>query len=450
MMKWMLLPVALTISAIAAYYSIYGLATIFAAAVIPIIIMGTALEIGKLVSVVYLHQYWKETKLLLKSYLIIAVGLLMFITSLGIFGFLSKAHVEQSSMSMEQVALVDSIEEKLIRSEAKIDRWDAEIKRLLQPNSERVDIQIGNEQAQLDKIYDRIENEKKAANDAYNEKVRTINDTITGFGSNARKQEQVDIANAELKTELTNIDNKYKDQIKDLQDVIKSYRVQSEQKTEDIDGKIADLENKIDIEQALQDELKTEQLIYEKEYRKLEAEVGPIKYIAELIYGDVDRGLLEDAVRWVIIILVIVFDPLAVALLIAWNDIIRRERPQRPTPIAPAPKVEPEKKTEEIKTEDSVVQPIVPDVEDIDVERDYQKDHYYNLLGDKKPVQQKTLKEFIQETPDFYAQLADEMGGPIDYDSDGAKIDIPEDVLEQLPDGTYRKKVISRSPIKSG
>ena len=371
----------------------------------------------------------------------------MFITSLGIFGFLSKAHVEQSSMSMEQIALVDSIEEKLIRSEAKIDRWDAEIKRLLQPNSERVDIQIGNEQTQLDKIYDRIESEKKAANDAYNQKVRTINDTITGFGSNARKQEQVDIANDELKKELRNIDNKYKDQIKDLQDVIKSYRVQSEQKTEDIDGKIADLENKINKEQVLQDELKTEQLVYEKEYRKLEAEVGPIKYIAELIYGDVDRGLLEDAVRWVIIILVIVFDPLAVALLIAWNDIIKRERPQRPTPIAPAPKVEPEKKTEEIKTEDSVVQPIVPDAE---VDRDYEKDHYYNIVGTKKVAPKKTLKEFINETPDFYAQLADEMGGPVDYDSDGAKIDVPEDVLEKLPDGTYRKKVVTRSPIKTG
>ena len=253
MMKWMLLPVALTISAIAAYYSIYGLATIFAAAVIPIIVMGTALEIGKLVSVVYLHQYWTETKWMLKTYLIIAVGLLMFITSLGIFGFLSKAHVEQSSMSMEQIALVDSIEEKLIRSESKIDRWDEEIKRLLTPNSERVDVQIGNEQEQLDKLYDRIEKEKKAANDAYNQKVRTINDTITGFGSNARKQEQIDIANDELKKELANIDSKYQDQIKDLQDTIKSYRVQSEQKTEDIDGKIEELENKIDAVQLLQD-----------------------------------------------------------------------------------------------------------------------------------------------------------------------------------------------------
>ena len=447
MMKWMLLPVALTISAIAAYYSIYGLATIFAAAVIPIIVMGAALEVGKLVSVVYLHQYWTETKWMLKTYLIIAIGLLMFITSLGIFGFLSKAHVEQSSMSIEQIALVDSIEEKVIRSESKIVRWDEEIKRLLTPNSERVDIQIGNEQQQLDKLYDRIEKEKKAANDAYNQKLKTINETVTGFGSGAAKREQVDAANVELKKELANIDKKYKDEIKDLQDTIKAYRVQSETKTENIDGKIEELESKIDAEQLLQDELKTEQLVYEKEYRKLEAEVGPIKYIAELIYGDVDRGLLEDAVRWVIIILVIVFDPLAVALLIAWNDIIKRERPKRPTPIPPSPKPEPtlnelaEKKTEE------VIQPIVPDAE---VDRDYEKDHYYNLIGTKKEVSQKSLKEFIDETPDFYAQLADEMGGPVEYDSDGAKIEVPDDVLEQMPDGTYRKKVIGRSPIKTG
>ena len=141
------------------------------------------------------------------------------------------------------------------------------------------------------------------------------------------------------------------------------------------------------------------------------------------------------------------FDPLAVALLIAWNDIIKRERPKRPTPIPPSQKPEPtlnelaEKKTEE------VIQPIVPDAE---VDRDYEKDHYYNLVGTKKEAPKKTLKEFINETPDFYAQLADEMGGPVDYDSDGAKIDVPEDVLEKLPDGTYRKKVITRSPIKTG
>ena len=437
MMKWLLLPVALTISAIAAFYSIYGLVAIFAAAVIPIIIMGVALEIGKLVSVVYLHQYWEETKLLLKSYLIVAVALLMFITSLGIFGFLSKAHVEQASLSEEQIALIQQLEDKEIRSELKIERWEKELTKLLNNEDTRVDTLIGNEQEQLNNIYDRIEREKNSANEAYNQKVRTINETITGFGSNARKTEQIEIANAELKKTINDIDAKYKDEISELQDVIKGYRNQVTEKTDDIDIKIEELETRIESEQKIIDVVIEEKAVYEKQYRALEAEVGPIKYIAELIYGETDKSLLEDAVRWVIIILVIVFDPLAVALLIAWNDIIKRESPRpKPKPTKPEPTLNElaEKKTEE------------PEKVEPEIDKDYEKNTYHNVLGVKVKENPKTLKEFMKETPDFFAQLADEMGGRIDYDSEAAQIEVPEDVLEQLPDGTYRKKV-SRTRI---
>ena len=97
---------ALTISAVAIYYSVAGLAAIFAAAVIPIIIMGVSLEVGKLVTAVWLHRHWSRAAWWLKTYLSIAVIVLMFITSMGIFGFLSKAHIEQTSMSQEQVALI--------------------------------------------------------------------------------------------------------------------------------------------------------------------------------------------------------------------------------------------------------------------------------------------------------------------------------------------------------
>ena len=437
MMKWLLLPVALTISAIAAFYSIYGLVAIFAAAVIPIIIMGVALEIGKLVSVVYLHQYWEETKLLLKSYLIVAVALLMFITSLGIFGFLSKAHVEQASLSEEQIALIEQLEDKEIRSELKIERWEKELTKLLNNEDTRVDTLIGNEQEQLNNIYDRIEREKNSANEAYNQKVRTINETITGFGSNARKTEQIEIANAELKKTINDIDAKYKDEISELQDVIKGYRNQVTEKTDDIDIKIEELETRIESEQKIIDVVIEEKAVYEKQYRALEAEVGPIKYIAELIYGETDKSLLEDAVRWVIIILVIVFDPLAFALLIAWNDIIKRESPRpKPKPKEPEPTLNElaEKKTEE------------PEKVEPEIDKDYEKNTYHNVLGVKVKENPKTLKEFMKETPDFFAQLADEMGGRIDYDSEAAQIEVPEDVLEQLPDGTYRKKV-SRTRI---
>ncbi len=329
-MKILMLGTALTISAIAAYYSIIGLATIFAAAVVPVIIMGSAMEVGKLVTVVYLHRYWDECKILLKSYLMFAVFFLMFITSMGIFGFLSKAHIEQTALSEEQIALAESIDDKLVRSQVKIDRWDSEIDRLLKPNNERVDIQIGNEQERLDALYDRIREEKKDANDAYNQKLKTINETVTGFGSGAAKREQVDAANAELKKELSSIDRKYSKQIKELEEVIKSYRVTAESKTEDIDGKVATLEANVEAEQIIVDQLIEEKMVYEKEFRKLEAEVGPVKYIAELVYGEADRDILEDAVRWVIIILCIVFDPLAVALLVAWNGMIEPVR-RKPT-----------------------------------------------------------------------------------------------------------------------
>ena len=119
---------ALTISAVAIYYSIAGLVAIFAAAAIPIIIMGTALEIGKLVTAVWLHKYWGQATWWLKTYLTTAVIILMFITSMGIFGFLSKAHIEQTSAGEESVAQVQQIENEVTRLNAIIKRSDDKVK----------------------------------------------------------------------------------------------------------------------------------------------------------------------------------------------------------------------------------------------------------------------------------------------------------------------------------
>ena len=129
-----------------------GLAAIFAAAVIPIIIMGVSLEVGKLVTAVWLHRHWSRATWWLKTYLSVAVFVLMFITSMGIFGFLSKAHIEQTSMSQEQVALIETIDDKIARSEGKIERWTTEMDRLLGGEDIRVDNLIDREQIELDKI----------------------------------------------------------------------------------------------------------------------------------------------------------------------------------------------------------------------------------------------------------------------------------------------------------
>ena len=115
--------VAFCISGIAAYYSIVGLTAIFAAAFVPIVLMGVVLEIGKLISTIWLKIHWQRAPKLLRTYLVLAVFALMFITSMGIFGFLSKSHIEQSAVGQEQLAQAAVVDDKIARSDAKISRW---------------------------------------------------------------------------------------------------------------------------------------------------------------------------------------------------------------------------------------------------------------------------------------------------------------------------------------
>ena len=144
---------ALSISAVAIYYSVAGLVAIFAAAAVPIIIMGTTLEIGKLVTAVWLHRYWNKARWWLKYYLALAVVVLMFITSMGIFGFLSKAHIEQTSASIESVEQVARIETELARQQAIIDRAEVKINEAENSTSNRnddINAQIEKEQQRID------------------------------------------------------------------------------------------------------------------------------------------------------------------------------------------------------------------------------------------------------------------------------------------------------------
>ena len=151
---------ALCISAIAIYYSVAGLVAIFAAAALPIIIMGTALEIGKLVTAVWLHRYWSKATWWLRTYLSTAVIVLMFITSMGIFGFLSKAHIEQTSAGDENVAQVERIASEIVRYEDIIIRAENKIQKLETSNTgsdANVQSQIDAEQERIDKAYVRIQ-----------------------------------------------------------------------------------------------------------------------------------------------------------------------------------------------------------------------------------------------------------------------------------------------------
>lgn len=268
-MNQIMLISALALSAIAAFYSIAGLTAIFAAAVVPIIVMGSILEISKLVVASWLYRNWNEVPTLLKSYFSVAVVILMMITSMGIFGFLSKAHLDQAVPAGDITAQVTIFDDK-IKTEK--DNIGAARKALTQMD------------AQLDQKLSRSTDEKGA------DKAIQIRRSQT----NERKKLQNEIAEAQ-------------------RTIVK---------------------------------LQTERAPVASQARKVEAEVGPVKYIAALIYGDtLDQNMLEKAVRLVIIMIVLVFDPLAVLMLVAFNWSLKKSQPTYP----PKPIVEKENDPEVVK-----------------------------------------------------------------------------------------------------
>jgi hypothetical protein len=295
--------VAIALSAIAAFYSIVGLTAIFAAAVLPIIIMGTVLEIAKLTVTVWLHEYWRQCRLAMKLYLVPAVFILMVITSMGIFGFLSKAHLDQVVPTGDVQAQVALIDEKI--------------------NNERDT--IANARTLLAQL-DRAVTDIGAAPD------REVNGRVI---SSAERALQVRRQQARDRANLT-------------------------QTIEQAQARIVLLQE--------------EKAPFARDLRKIEAEVGPIKYIAALIYGDdPDQNLLERAVRWVIIILVAVFDPLAIMMLLAatesrrWYLNTRRPEESEDDRIVPAvvdPVADPAKDLDApvSRTHDVVDQPTVETV----------------------------------------------------------------------------------------
>ena len=363
--------VALCISATAAWYSIAGLVAIFAAARTPIIIMGGVLEVGKIVATVWLHTNWHWASRIMRIYLSIAVGLLMFITSMGVFGFLSKSHIEQTAQSLDQQAIIRTLDSNINRSELKLSRWQTDLDSLNSGSSTRVDSLIETEQETLNGLRQTIKQEKdvlttRADKDIerqqerhrqaierkksdidtserkYNSSNKTEDDT-TRYNTeidNARRNEigvaslvqrEISKISDNLNKNLANIDKRYHPSIQSSQNRIQELRDNASIKTtEDINLKVQKLEQQVSAEQSKVNEWQAEKNGIEKEYRKLEAEVGPIKYIAEFIYGEeADKNLLEAAVRWVIIIIVIVFDPLAIMLVLASTmqfKYLRREK----------------------------------------------------------------------------------------------------------------------------
>jgi hypothetical protein len=282
-MTYLLFAVALSLSALAAYYAVMGLIAIFAAAVVPIALMGSLLEASKLVVASWLYRNWKEIPTLMKSYFVGALIVLMLLTSMGIFGFLSKAHLDQA-------------------------------------------IPTGDVQSKLALIDEKIKTEKENIN------------------ANRKELTQLD---AQVDQTIARTDD-----AKGTERAISVRRAQQKDRSRIL--------NEIGVAQAKIAKYNEERAPIASEVRKVEAEVGPIKYIAALIYGDEsanDVTMLEKAVRIVTILIVIVFDPLAVLLLIAANWNLKHSGGRRWNDFFEKPPVEdfPEKTKEvEIETNASV------------------------------------------------------------------------------------------------
>jgi len=340
LLPWMTLFSGLSISAVAVWYSVAGLVAIFAASAVAIIIMGIVLEIGKLVTAIWLHRNWKRAVRWLKTYLAIAVVFLMFITSMGIFGFLSKAHVEQTALSGEATAQVEVIDEKITRSTAKIERWQTEIDRLLKTGNVSTDSALLEQDNEaLKELRPLIKQEKDVVRTEADKRIATAQQRrdkeieaakplLEDWGGEEKynkevakakqtEQNESSVARSERDKKIAEIDKKHAKDLSALNKRIGEARKGSTSKAANADKRIKELEKEIETEQKAMDSVREDKLVFEKEYRKLEAEVGPIKYIAEFIYGETDKTILEKAVTWVIILIIFVFDPLAVGLLIA-------------------------------------------------------------------------------------------------------------------------------------
>ena len=323
-MGWLTLIVAIAISGVAAWYSIVGLMAIFAAAAIPIAVMGGVLEVGKLLTASWLYQNWKMCPKLLKTYLTASVVVLMFITSMGIFGFLSKAHIDQTLVGGDNSLEIRAIDQQIEREQRRIK--DAEM--VITQLDKAVETLIE---------YDRIRGPQGAI--AVRESQRMERGSLASIISEAS------------------------DAIKQLRDEARPLQ---------------------------------------KQQLQLEAEVGPIKYIAALFYKDTNKSVLEEAVRWVIITIIFVFDPLAVLLIICANMTL-----SKPKKIKTAVNVADNWNDIEVEAEEEeIIIPVDDPTNTVEVvEMDLKEEVDFES--------ETTLDRFIEEEKDWDEKIVDDWEEPL-------------------------------------
>jgi len=350
---------ALSISGVAIFYSVIGLATIFPGAFVPVVIMGGVLEVGKLITASWLYRNWKFTPFMLKTYLTTAVIVLSLITSMGIFGFLSKAHLEQNLASdtlIQRIQIlndkIDSEKNSILRQNAVIDRLEKSINRSTGTASGDIEVQqsiIADANEKLKTLLTVETNTVKDLNDRLKTLDKNVSDILTSNksffneekaaaelkASQKEERELIAVKVAEAQNRIAELKADHKVETAEAKSIIAKMREGSQENkgtyTQDIDTaeqKIFDAQGRIDL-------FIVEKQPLEKKMLTLEAEIGPVKYIAALAvdWGWTEKVETSKAVRWVILIIIVVFDPLAVLLLIAANQsLMRRFPPEAPKP----------------------------------------------------------------------------------------------------------------------
>lgn len=410
---WLTLFTALTISGVAIYYSVSGLAAIFSAAVIPIIVMGGVLEVSKLVTAVWLHRYWGIATWWLKTYLSIAVLVLMLITSIGIFGFLSKAHDTASGNATEAIATVQRIDGQIAREENRIQILEDRIAGLQSGNGFDVSSSIEQQQeiisgargavqadidynqTQITAINERLDRDLEALETSLTADIQVQTDKLvpldelvasyrdeedSGFINRTDNRGEAERVLQEQKperdaiaAEITRLRDSARDReaelrreasvaVREAQGNINDYRAQTQ---ETVDAATAEINRLREQSNSSQDDdlaqidewnvtidniyntidsLRDEKFDSEQAVRLVESEVGPIRYIAEFFTGteDADASLLETAVSWLIMVIIFVFDPLAVLLLIASQYTFEQRRKENQSLEKPEPTDDPD------------------------------------------------------------------------------------------------------------
>ena len=345
---------ALSISCIAAYFSIIGLATIFPGSIAAVIAMGSALEVGKIIAAIWLHKNWKSAPKTIKVYLFSAIVVLMGITSMGIFGFLSKSHIEHEQNSVKAQALVQQVETKISRQQDYITRQKELIaqnedknKNLSDKSSENIeleqkkisqltdqlakDISLDNKMlepinARINELNQELNEVKNQSGGLFSNKKQKIEDKII---EQAAEREELKIKKQQIESRIS----KYRDEtssiISDIRQRIQEYQTIGFEKPEDTELKIEELNQNISQALDIIDNLEREKFDLDDGSRQLEAEVGPIKYVAELIADFTGMQFdMGKAVRIVIIILIFVFDPLAILLVLAAHISLSKKFPK--------------------------------------------------------------------------------------------------------------------------